>query len=67
MLSIQLKKVVKSKKPVKIKNSYKVSASENVKLVAVSIKESEKMKTEKAVVKKKGEEAEPSQDSRGFE
>ncbi|KAI7984712.1 hypothetical protein LOK49_LG14G00522 [Camellia lanceoleosa] len=51
MLSIQLKKFVKSEKLVKIKNSYEVSASENVKLVAAaaSIKESEK--TYKAVVK----------------
>ncbi|KAI7992069.1 hypothetical protein LOK49_LG12G01019 [Camellia lanceoleosa] len=59
MLSIQLKKFVKSEKLVKIKNSYKVSASENVKLVAAaaaaSIKESEKKKTDKAVVKKNGE------------
>ncbi|KAI8002731.1 hypothetical protein LOK49_LG08G02822 [Camellia lanceoleosa] len=55
MLLIQLMKFVKSKKLVKIKNSYKVTASEKVKLVAISIKESEKMKTEKAVVKKKGE------------
>ncbi|KAL7223895.1 hypothetical protein ACSBR1_025372 [Camellia fascicularis] len=52
MLSIQLKKFVKSEKLVKIKNSYEVFASENVKLVAAaaaSIKESEK--TYKAVVK----------------
>ncbi|THG20632.1 hypothetical protein TEA_027256 [Camellia sinensis var. sinensis] len=58
LLSIQLKKFVKSEKLVKIKNSYKVSASENVKLVAAaaaSIKESEKKKTDKAVVKKNGE------------
>ncbi|KAF5936629.1 hypothetical protein HYC85_024135 [Camellia sinensis] len=58
MLSIQLKRFVKSEKLVKIKNSYKVSASENVKLVAAaaaSIKESEKKKTDKAVVKKNGE------------
>ncbi|KAF5931544.1 hypothetical protein HYC85_027715 [Camellia sinensis] len=52
MLLIQLKKFVKSEKLVKIKNSYEVSTSENVKLVAAaaaSIKESEK--TDKAVVK----------------
>ncbi|KAL7177769.1 hypothetical protein ACSBR2_031015 [Camellia fascicularis] len=55
MLLIQLRKFVKSKKLVKIKKSYKVFASEKVKLVSISIKESEKMKTEKAVVKKKGE------------
>ncbi|CAL5444140.1 unnamed protein product [Camellia sinensis] len=52
MLLIQLRKFVKSEKLVKIKNSYEVSTSENVKLVAVaaaSIKESEK--TDKAAVK----------------
>ncbi|THG20097.1 histone H1-like [Camellia sinensis] len=53
MLSIQLKKFVKSEKLVKIKNSYEVSASENVKLVATaaaaSIKEFEK--PDKAIVK----------------
>ncbi|XP_028099026.1 histone H1-like [Camellia sinensis] len=53
MLLIQLKKFVKSEKLVKIKNSYEVSTSENVKLVtaaaAASIKEFEK--TNKAVVK----------------
>ncbi|GMP45940.1 hypothetical protein CsSME_00014274 [Camellia sinensis var. sinensis] len=52
MLSIQLKKFVQSEKLVKIKNSYEVSTSENVKLVAAaaaSIKESEK--TYKTIVK----------------
>ncbi|KAA8549112.1 hypothetical protein F0562_000796 [Nyssa sinensis] len=43
-LSVQLKKFVKSEKLFKVKNSYKISAYEKVKLVADSVKQSQKKK-----------------------
>ncbi|CAK9145190.1 unnamed protein product [Ilex paraguariensis] len=49
MLSVQLKKFVKSEKLVKVKNSYKVSTSEMVKVVSVSAKETQKKKDGKKV------------------
>uniref|UniRef100_A0A5B7CB14 Putative histone H1 n=1 Tax=Davidia involucrata TaxID=16924 RepID=A0A5B7CB14_DAVIN len=57
MLSIQLRKFVKSEKLFKVKNSYKISEDEKVKFVAVSIKQSQKKKVNPTsnVPKKKGE------------
>ncbi|XP_059625168.1 histone H1-like [Cornus florida] len=53
ILSAQLKKLVKSEKLVKINNSYKVSASEKVKMVSDTIKGSQKKSDLKKGVKAK--------------
>ncbi|XP_077218557.1 histone H1-like [Tasmannia lanceolata] len=53
ILSIQLKKFMKSEKLVKVKNSYKISASEKVKKVSVEVKEKKKEKDSKKVMSPK--------------
>ncbi|KAK2965224.1 hypothetical protein RJ640_019979 [Escallonia rubra] len=49
VLSVQLKKFVKSEKLVKVKNSYKIAASEKVKIVAAAVKVTHKTKDVKKV------------------